>query len=147
MQPGPGRLVPMDNSARRIRNPRCFLIYALAPEYMTAAEANRIFNEFIANAGLPLPIFHDHFIGRPGGIAIFHVDKPAERDTLLDQTDLDGWHVEYRPLIFSRSPAAFDEQVAFTLRAYRGKRWEDLRREKRPSYGNASREADTAEEE
>lgn len=137
----------MEHFARRIRNPRCFLVYALAPEHLTAAEANRIFNEFIAQAGLPLPIFHDHFIGQPGGIAIFHVEDLAGRDALLDQTYLEGWKVEYRPLIFSRSPAAFDEQVAFTLRAYRGKRWEDLRQEQRPSYGNPAREADTAEEE
>jgi hypothetical protein len=55
--------------------------------------------------------------------------------------------VEVQPLIFSHSPSAFDEQVSFTLRAYRGVDWETLQKERRPSYGNPSREAETAEEE
>jgi hypothetical protein len=58
-----------------------------------------------------------------------------------------GWRVEYHPLIFSYSPSAFDEQVAFTLKAYRDMNWESLQREKRPSYGEPAREAETAAEE
>ena len=54
--------------------------------------------------------------------------------------------MDIQPLIFSRSPSAFDEQIAFTLRAYRGVNWESLQKEQRPSFGNASREAETAEE-
>lgn len=50
-------------------------------------------------------------------------------------------------IIFSYSPAAFDEQTAFTVREYRGQDWEKLQREKRPSYGNPIREAETAAEE
>jgi len=69
-----------------------------------------------------------------------------ERDALLNQTYLEGWQVEFQPLIFSFSLAAFDEQIAFTLRAYRGIDWEDLQREHRPSYGNPALEADTAQE-
>jgi hypothetical protein len=60
---------------------------------------------------------------------------------------LEGWHVEYRPMVFSHSPAAFDEQVAFTLKAYRDTNWERLQQEKRPSYGDPAREAETAAEE
>jgi hypothetical protein len=137
----------MDEHARRIRKPRCFLVYALAPEGMPAAEANRIFNLFIGDRGLPLPLFHDHFVGQPGGIAIFFVKTPQERDALLDQAFLRGWEVEYQPLVFARSPAAFDEQIAFTLKAYRGAAWKDLRQGERPTYGNPAREAETAEEE
>jgi hypothetical protein len=77
---------------------------------------------------------------------IFYVDTTGERDSLIGQTYLDGWRVEIQPLIFSHSPAAFDEQIAFTLRAYRGVSWEELQQEKRPVYGNPSREAETAEE-
>ena len=55
--------------------------------------------------------------------------------------------MEIRPLIFSRNPAAFDEQIAFTLSAYRGEDWERLQREERPTYGDPRREAETAEEE
>ncbi len=137
----------MNEHLKRISKPRCFLLYALAPAELPAAEANRILNAFIGDSALPLAIFHDHFIGQPGGIIIFYVETTEERDALLTQTYLDGWHVEIQPLIFSRSPSAFDEQIAFTLRAYRGVNWETLQKEQRPSFGDPSREAETAEEE
>jgi hypothetical protein len=146
----------MNEHVKRISKPRCFLLYAIAPGDMPAAEANRILNDFIGDPALPLAIFHDHFIGQPGGLVIFYVETTAERDALLAQTYLNGWHVEIQPLIFSHSPSAFDEQIAFTLRAYRGVNWETLQKEKRPSspalapgasVGNPSREAETAEEE
>ena len=146
----------MNEQAKRIRKPRCFLLYALAPGDMPAAEANHILNDFIGDSALPLAIFHDHFIGQAGGVVIFYVETPEERDALLAQTHLRGWQVEIQPLIFSRSPSALDEQIAFTLRAYRGVNWETLQKEQRPSspalapgasVGNPSREAETAEEE
>lgn len=136
----------MNDSLRRIKKPRCFLVYALAPENLPASEANRIFNEFIAEPGLPLALYHDHFIGQPGGVAIFFVENSQERDALLEQDFLDSWRAEIQPLIFSFSPAAFDEQIAFTLKAYRGVDWEHLQKEQRPSYGNPGIEAETAEE-
>jgi len=136
----------MNENVKRIKNPRCFLVYALAPEGLPASEANRVFNGFIAQPGLPLALYHDHFIGQPGGIAIFFVENPRERDALLDQNFLAGWQVEFQPLIFSFSPGAFDEQIAFTLKAYRGLEWEQLQKEQRPSYGNPGREAETAME-
>jgi hypothetical protein len=121
-------------------------VYALAPTGLAAAEANRLFNEFVADASLPLAVFHDHFIGEPGGIAIFYAETAAERLALEKQRRLDGWRVEHRPMVFAHSPAAFDEQIAFTLRAYRAEDWEQLQREQRPRYGSASREAETAQE-
>ena len=136
----------MNEHAQRIQKPRCFLLYALAPKDMPAAEANHTLNAFIGDPALPLALFHDHFIGQAGGIVIFYVETPKERDALLAQTHLEGWHVDIQPLIFSRSPSAFDEQIAFTLRAYRGVNWESLQKEQRPSFGNPSREAETAEE-
>jgi hypothetical protein len=137
----------MNEHAKRIQKPRCFLLYARAPENLPAAEANRILNAFIGDPALPLAIFHDHFIGKPGGVILFYVETPEERDALLAQNYLDSWQVEIQPLIFSRSPSAFDEQIAFTLRAYRGVNWETLQKEERPSFGSPSREAETAEEE
>jgi hypothetical protein len=137
----------MNEQAKRIQKPRCFLFYALAPEGMPAAEANRILNLFIGDPSLPLAVFHDHFIGRPGGIVIFYVQSPEERNALLAQNHLDGWHVEIQPLIFSHSPSALDAQIAFTLRAYRSLDWEVLQKEERPTYGNPNREAETAQEE
>jgi hypothetical protein len=136
----------MNEHAQRIQKPRCFLLYALAPKDMPATEANHTLNAFIGDPALPLALFHDHFIGQAGGIVIFYVETPEERDALLAQTHLEGWHVDIQPLIFSRSPSAFDEQIAFTLRAYRGVNWESLQKEQRPSFGNPSREAETAEE-
>ena len=137
----------MNDQLKRIQKPRCFLLYALAPDGMPASEANRILNSFIGDPSFPLAIFHDHFIGQPGGVVIFYVETTQQRDALLSQNHLNGWHVELQPLIFSHSPAAFDEQTAFTLRAYRGVDWEALQRDKRPAYGNPNREAETAEEE
>jgi len=136
----------MNEHAKRIRRPRCFLLYALAPAELPAAESNRILNAFIADRRLPLALYHDHFIGQPGGIVIFFVETTEQRNALMSQTYLDGWQVQVQPLIFSSSPSGFDEQIAFTLRAYRGVDWEALRREQRPVYGNPGREAETAEE-
>ena len=136
----------MNEHAKRISKPRCFLLYAIAPSGLPASEANRILNAFIGDPTLPLAIFHDHFIGQPGGLVLFYVETTAERDALLSQTYLEGWNVEIQPLIFSHSPSAFDEQIAFTLRAYRGVNWETLQKEQRPSFGNPSREAETAQE-
>ena len=130
-----------------IRKPRCFLVYALAPETLSPAQANQQFNEFVADQSLPLVLFHDHFIGQPGGVAIFFVETAQERELLAQVEGLRGWHIEIRPLIFSYSPAALDEQTAYTLQAYRGRDWEQLQREKRPAYGHPAREAETATEE
>src|SRR6186997_2762857 len=96
----------MNEHAKRIQKPRCFLLYALAPDGMPAADANRILNQFIGDSSLPLAIFHDHFIGQPGGLVIFNVESPQERDALLAQKYLEGWRVEIQPLIFSHSPSA-----------------------------------------
>jgi len=136
----------MPEDVSRIRRPRCILVYVIAPDVLPAAEANRQFNEFVADSRLPLAVFHDHFIGHPGGIAIFYAEIEAERKALFTHTHLSGWKLEYRPLVFSHSPAAFDEQIAFTLRAYRSTDWERLQKEQRPRYGNAAREAETAQE-
>jgi hypothetical protein len=113
---------------------------------MPSAEANRVFNEFVGDRQLPLAIFHDHFIGNAGGMAIFFVENTAQRDLLLDGDHLPGWQVNMHPLIFSYSPAAFNEQIAFTLNTYRGQDWESLQKEDRPSFGDPRKEADTATE-
>lgn len=136
----------MRRASARIKKPRCFLVYALAPDQMAASDANRVFNAFVADEELPLVLFHDHFIGQPGGLAIFYAETEQERQALFSQRHLEGWRVEINPLIFAHSPAAFDEQTAFTLRAYRGQDWEKLRRIKRPSFGQPAHEAETATE-
>jgi len=132
----------------QVTKPRCFLLYALASAGLKPADANRAINDLVADPGLPVVIFHDHFIGTPGGVAIFFATNGDERQAMLDgcQRHLTGWTTEIHPLIFSRSPAGFDEQIGYTLRAYRGIDWEALQREQRPSFGNPVREAETAAE-
>lgn len=128
------------------KKPRCYLIYALAPRSLSAAEANRTFNAFVADTALPLALYHDHFIGERGGAALFYVASSTEQAALFSNSHLKGWHVDFRPLIFSFSSSAFDEQIAFTLKQYRNEDWETLRQEKRPAYGNPRKEAKTAAE-
>lgn len=132
----------------RMRKPRCYLLYALAPDDISPREANQVLNRICADEQLPLALYHDHFIGRPGGIVMFYAETPAEREALQDNltSHLAGWTYELHPLIFSHNPAAFDEQIAFTLRAYRGRDWEQLQKEKRPVYGDPRAEAETAQE-
>jgi hypothetical protein len=129
-----------------IQKPRCFLVYALAPEGLPAAKANELFNAYVADVKRGLALYHDHFIGQRGGMAVFFVETEVEREALKDSSELTAWHVNIHPLIFSYSPAAFDEQIAFTLKAYRSADWEVLQQDKRPSYGNPRQEAETAEE-
>ena len=135
---------PLNKYLDRIRKPRCFLLYALAPNNLPAAEANHILNATLGDPSLPLAISHDHFIGQAGGFVIFFVETQTEREALLRQNYLQGWHVELQPLIYSRNPAAMDEQIAYTLRAHAEMDWDTVRHIERPSYGNPNWEAQTA---
>ncbi|OTA41773.1 MAG: hypothetical protein A6D92_03955 [Symbiobacterium thermophilum] len=69
---------------QHIRNPRCFLVYALAPEGGSPAEANRLLNAYVADERRGLAVFHDHFIGRPGGVAIFFAETAEQRAAIAD---------------------------------------------------------------
>jgi hypothetical protein len=133
----------------RLSKPRCFLLYALAPEDWTASQANKQLNALVADRSLPLAVFHDHFIGSPGGLVVYYAEDAEQRAALVHGCDrwLTGWRTELRPLIFSSSPSALDEQIAFTLRTYRDTDWQILRQDRRPSYGDPAREAETAAEE
>jgi hypothetical protein len=129
-----------------IRKPRCFLVHALAPTTLGAAEANARFNAYVSDPDRGLSLWHDHFIGAPGGTAIFFAENDSERDALCQPAPLEDWAVSVHPLIFSHSPSAFDEQIAYTLRAYRNADWDALKLEARPQYGNPRLEAETAME-
>ena len=130
------------------KKPRCYLVYALAPEGVRAAEANRLVNKMTADKTLPLALWHDHFIGQAGGSMIFYVENPAQQQALFEGEHLKGWQVDYRPLVFSFSPSAFDAQTGFTLQNYRDTDWKTLRDSERPDYGerNVVQEAETGEE-
>lgn len=130
------------------KKPRCMFLYALAPEGLHPAKANLAINTLIGRNDIPLCVYHDHFIGPPGGIAIFDIKALSDVDRLQAATEIElaNWRIELRPLIFSHNPAAFDEQIAYTLKAYGGADWEQVKQEKRPAYGNLGLEADTADD-
>lgn len=132
----------------RLRKPRCFLLYALAPPDMPAGAANAVINRICGDQRLPLALYHDHFIGQSGGIVVFYAETDAERAALQDglEPHLPGWTFDLHPLIYSYSPAAFDAQIDFTLRAYRDAQWDALRADERPRYGDPGRETETGEE-
>lgn len=127
---------------------RCYLVYALAPQGTRAAEANRLINAMTADKSLPLALWHDHFIREPGGSIIFYVESQKEQEVLFSSEHLKGWKVDFRPLIFSFSPSAFDAQIGFTTENYRDADWTELRDKERPNYGerNVTQEAETAQE-
>ena len=135
-------MIPVTN----IGKPRCFLVHAIAPNGLSTKDANHQLNQYVQNPSRGLAIWHDHFIGNPGGTAIFFVENDAQRQALTQIGTLEGWQVSIQPLIFSHSPSAFDEQIAYTLRAYRNADWAALQLEQRPHYGNFQIEAETASE-
>lgn len=98
---------------------RCYLVYLLAPEGVDAREANELLNKYIGDRSRGLVVFHDHFIGRHGGVAVFELRSDEEEARLADPGPLEGWQIESYPLTFSRSAVGFVAQTDFTLRAYR----------------------------
>lgn len=42
---------------------RCYLVYAIAPEGVTARAANELLNDYIEDRRRGFVIFHDHFTG------------------------------------------------------------------------------------
>jgi hypothetical protein len=103
------------------RSSRCFLVYAVAPEGMSASDANDLLNQYIGEPGRGLIVTHDHFIGKPhGGFAAFEVSTEEEKAKLADPGPLEGWELTSRPLTFSLTAVGFVAQADFTLRNYGG---------------------------
>jgi len=127
------------------KRPRCYILWATAPDGTTMRAANDCINDLVGDRSLPLAVFHDHFLDRAGGIVVFQIEDAGQARTLGEgiSRHLSGWQVETRPLIFSHSASAFDEQIAYTLRTYRNEDWSQLRTISRPRYGDPSREAQT----
>ena len=128
--------------------PRCYLVYALAPVGVNASHANKTINQLIADPEIPLALWHDHFLGGPGGCIVFHVETKAQQQALFDNEYLNGWKVDYRPMVFSFSPSAFDAQISYTISAYSRSDWDALCIENRPDYDgrDIELEADSAQE-
>ncbi len=106
--------------------PRCYLVYALAPESMPMREVDRAFNEFIGHSEYGLVLYHDHFIDRVGGVAIFWIENVKQLNALSAAQDVIDWKVNVHPLTFSDSGAGFLAQIEFTLKQYRNMQIADL---------------------
>jgi hypothetical protein len=101
---------------------RCYLVYAVAPEGVTARTANELLNEYVADQRRGFVVFHDHFTGKPhGGFAVFDV-RDAEAFALLDDPgSLKGWDVAAHALTFSMAATGFAAQMNLTAEEYGGK--------------------------
>ena len=108
--------------------PRCYLVYAVAPEGTSARDANDLLNDYIEAPGRGLPVFHDHFTGEPhGGVAVFEVRSDDEEARLVDHAPLSGWDVAVHALTFSLTGVGFVAQTELTTEEYGGTTIEALR--------------------
>jgi hypothetical protein len=109
---------------------RCYLVYALAPADVPARAANDALNEYIGEGRRGLPVFHDHFTGKPhGGFAVFYVATADELALLEELGPLAGWAISVHPLVFALAPLGFHAQAAFTSEQYGGKTLDELQAE------------------
>jgi hypothetical protein len=99
---------------------RCYLVYALAPDGVSARQANDLLNEYISDRSRGVVVSHDHFIGEHGGFAVFHVRDENELARLDDAGPLEGWRLDVHPLTFALTATGFVAQVDFTLENYAG---------------------------
>ncbi len=98
---------------------RCHLVYAIAPDGMSASEANDALNTYIADPSRGIPVVHDHFTGKPhGGFAVLFPRDENELARLNDHGPLEGWEIHHHPLVFAITPVGLDAQVGFTLQEY-----------------------------
>ena len=99
---------------------RCYFVYALAPEGVTARQANELLNEYIGDRSRGVVVMHDQFVGRHGGFAVLHVRNDGELARLDDPGPLAGWRLDVHPLTFALTAVGFVAQVDFTLENYAG---------------------------
>jgi hypothetical protein len=112
---------------------RCHLVYAIAPDSVSASDANDALNAYIEDRRRGLVVFHDHFTGAPhGGIAVLDVRSEEEAALLADPGPLAGWQLETHALTFSLSAVGFAEQTTLTLEEYGKTTFDALRRDESP---------------
>lgn len=109
---------------------RCYLVYAVAPDGVTARQANDLLNEYVEDRRRGFVIFHDHFTGKPhGGFAVFDVRDQEAFELLEDHGPLKGWDVSTHALTFSLAATGFAAQMELTAEGYAGKTLEERRKE------------------
>jgi hypothetical protein len=116
---------------RRPKN-RCYLVYAVAPSDANVRTANHQFNDYIGDGRRGLCVFHDHFVARPGGIAVFDVHSDEEVDMLDDPGPLRQWDIHVHTLAESLTAVGFVAQMDYTLEQYGNTSVEKLRAEEEP---------------
>jgi hypothetical protein len=100
---------------------------------MSARAANEALNEYVEDPRRGVPVFHDHFTGRPhGGFAVLHVRSADELSALDAPGPLAGWKIAVHPLVFALTPVGFTAQTEFTLEAYGKTSLDRLRAEEEP---------------
>ena len=98
---------------------RCHVVYAVAPEGVSAREANDLLNEYVEDRRRGISVFHDHFTGKPhGGIAVWDVRDEAEEALLDDPGPLAGWNLDSHALTYALTAVGFAAQVEFSLEHY-----------------------------
>jgi len=101
---------------------RCYLVYAVAPNGVSARKANDLLNEYVADGRRGIVIFHDHFTGKPhGGVAVFDVREREAFEVLAEPGPLEGWTIGVHPLTFALAATGFAAQMEFTVESYAGK--------------------------
>jgi hypothetical protein len=105
---------------------RCHLVYVLAPDGVSAREANDLLNEYVADESRGLAVWHDHFVGEHGGAVVLDTRDDDEKARLADPGPLEGWQLSVHPLTFSLSAVGFSAQTSFTLEQYRGVSLDEL---------------------
>src|SRR5919201_4529612 len=103
----------------RVASQHCHLLYALAPDGMSAREANVLLNDYPADTSRGLAVWHDHFVGNHGGVVVFDVRDEQEEARLREPGPLEGWQLSTHPLTFALSAVGFSAQIDFTLKNYR----------------------------
>jgi hypothetical protein len=107
---------------------RCHLVYALAPERVTAREANDLLNEYVSDPNRGLAVFHDHFATKPhGGVAVWQVEDERQEALLADPGPLAGWTLSSHPLVYALTATGFSALVDFSLERYAGTSLAELR--------------------
>lgn len=103
-------------------------MFALAPAELSARAANEALNDYVADSRRGVPVFHDHFTGRPhGGFAVLYVDSDEARDLLEEPGPLAGWEISVHALVFALTPVGFEAQTQFTLEQYGKTTLDELR--------------------
>jgi hypothetical protein len=105
---------------------RCYLVHALAPEGMSASDANDRLNEYVSDERRGLAVWHDHFVGEHGGAVVLDIRSDEEEALLRDTGPLAGWRFSVHGLTFSLTAVGFAAQTALTLEEYRRVALEDL---------------------